>query len=110
MLSNHNKNASSFRIIEPKQFQQAQQIPIPLAQQIPILSVNKHHNNSFTNGAILFNDNHTPASFNSHSMSHQHLYQNQQHQNQQYQLQQRTRNLSDTDSSCIPGKYSKKNI
>jgi hypothetical protein len=142
MLSNHNKNVSSFRIIEPKQFQQAQQIPIPLAQQIPILSV-KTHNTSMSTNSLPLNSSssyetttatsspqqqHAGYNASAANMHQHHQYNNQYNhhqQQQQHQLQhhqqqhhhhhnhpqyQRTRNLSDTDSSCIPGKLNLKLI
>jgi hypothetical protein len=90
MLSNHNKNTSSFRIIEPKQFQQAQQIPLTLSQQIPILSINNMNNTTINNNTSSCNSNSNLANSNSF--------------NSKAQQQQRSRNLSDTDSSYIPGK------
>lgn len=79
MLSNHHQSSSSFRIIEPKRFQQAQQIPVSMSnQQIPILSMRSNQT---------YDNNSYPV----------------------YQQQApRVRNLSDTDSSYIPGKANKK--
>ena len=101
MISNHNKNSSSFRIIEPKKFQHAQQIPVSLSnQQIPILSVR-------SNSAV-------PTHSNFEYSNHHQQQQQQQYYQQQYSQQQsqqikhnntRVRNLSDTDSSYIPGKH-----
>lgn len=179
MLSNHhNQNMSSFRIIEPKPYQQAQQVPLAAAQQqVPIISnttqrtttptntmpstnsspmAMKHQmaNGSWTNGTSSSGVGTSLATFSAHelnnlngnsniginnnnnqllqqssvsianSLSHQQLYQQQPTQHQQYNQQQqalfnqqvphphaslhhlhtpRIRNLSDTDSSCIPG-------
>lgn len=119
MLSNHNKNQSSFRIIEPKQFQQAQQIPVQLSsQQIPILTIKNASNNNFTSSSNTLNDLSTNnKNIQFHNQYHQHHQQQQQHQHQAANNQQqynhhhhhhhhhRSRNLSDTDSSYIPGKF-----
>lgn len=118
MLSNHhNKNISSFRIIEPKQFQQAQQIPIPVAQQIPILSVKNPHINTSTkslpmmygvNGGGATGMNMGAVAGAPVSYEHPAAYMSNQSSssaNNHQQFQQRTRNLSDTDSSCIPGTF-----
>jgi len=165
MLANHNKNQSSFRIIEPKRFQQAQQIPVKLSsQQIPVLSSSNNlgedfvvnnsknlngsssslnfqystlgpntnrilnqNNNNNNNNQIYQGQYSSLQQFNASNSGHQHLqqqqyqpFQNQNHHNhhhsqhrQQHSQQQqqhqpqnhnRTRNLSDTDSSYIPGK------
>ena len=164
MLANHNKNQSSFRIIEPKRFQQAQQMPVKLSsQQIPVLSSSNNlgedfvvnnsknlngsssslnfqystlgpntnrilnqNNNNNNNNQIYQGQYSSLQQFNASNSCHQHLqqqqyqpFQNQNHHNhhhsqhrQQHSQQQqhqpqnhnRTRNLSDTDSSYIPGK------
>ena len=95
MLSNHNKNTSSFRIIEPKQFQQAQQIPLNLSQQIPILSINNMNNNNNNNNNKINNNNNNCNSNGNLANSNSSNSKTQQHL--------RSRNLSDTDSSYIPG-------
>lgn len=106
MISNHNRASSSFRIIEPKhnnqpQYQQAQQIPINLPHQIPILTIN--------NNRMISSNSANNLMYHQNSMMHQHNHhQQQQHYNpyqQQQQQHHRVRNLSDTDSSYIPGKY-----
>ena len=99
MISNHNRATSSFRIIEPKHhqmtsYQHAQQMPINLPHQIPILTIN--NNNQKTNHLVNSNSA-------TNLMYHQQQQQQQHFQQQQLQ-QQRIRNLSDTDSSYIPGK------
>lgn len=174
MISNHNQNMSSFRIIEPKPYQQAQQVPLNAVQQVPILSnsiMTSNGSSSWMNGGAgtsgcissgigagtssLTNNNNEIINANNqslqqssismtNSLSHQQLYQHQQqmlvnqqaaqsansmlhlqHFHQVPQLNnhisaaaasgnhhslsamhlqtQRIRNLSDTDSSCIPG-------
>jgi hypothetical protein len=100
MISNHNRATSSFRIIEPKHqmtsYQHAQQMPIHLPHQIPILTIN---NNQKPNNLVNSNS--------ANNLMYHHQQQQQQQQQQhfhQQQQQQRIRNLSDTDSSYIPGK------
>lgn len=165
MISNHNQNMSSFRIIEPRPFQQAQQVQIPIhavaaaattlvsssTPQSPppplppppppsstFLAANM--NTSTTTTTTTTSGGGSMSTFNSsqidqqqqqhqqnstlnvqqsssasitNSLSHHHLYQNGggsssmngivQHA---YHMQTptRVRNLSDTDSSCIPGR------
>ena len=156
MLSNHNTTNSSFRIIEPKRFQQAQQMPVKLSsQQIPVLST-KNDDSYATNNVANFNYPYSAPTNNmnaraSNNFSNNYQQQQQQHQQfqtERYQQQQqqqssnnphqfhpnqqyhqpakqhpnqhhshhnpsqnqhhphphhRSRNLSDTDSSYIPG-------
>ncbi len=128
MISNHNRNNSSFRIIEPKQqsppqYQHAQQTPVMMQQHIPILSLN---NNLQEFNSNIYNQN----QFNSNSNNNIHQINNglfMSRSNQKFQMQNnnhynnhngnnnitmpvqyqknssRIRNLSDTDSSYIPG-------
>ncbi|CAF0716070.1 unnamed protein product [Brachionus calyciflorus] len=107
MISNHNKNSSSFRIIEPRKFQHAQQIPVSLSnQQIPILSVR-------SNSAVPTSNSNFEFSSTNQQQQQYYQYQQQQQQQQQQQIKQnnyRIRNLSDTDSSCIPETTSESGI
>jgi hypothetical protein len=149
MISNHNRTSSSFRIIEPKsmpQYQQAQQMPINMPHQIPILTMNNKMSNSnnkssnissnSANSLMYLQNNpilqphHQYQQQQQFISSHHHHHQQQQQQNHyqqppmlqhhhqmpihhQHNQQQshshqqhihRIRNLSDTDSSYIPGK------
>lgn len=125
MLSNHNRANSSFRIIEPKQqsppqYQQAQQSSVNMLQQIPILSMN-HPNNNMDLQVGYQQPNAFPLQFNKSSpfnnstggyySSSRTSSQNNNHiqniNNPNHFVQKannRVRNLSDTDSSYIPGK------
>lgn len=109
MLSNHNTNQSSFRIIEPRHNSQP-----PLQQfgggggghQLPILNLSGSKTSSNNSPTENYSSNHSHQATFRHSpnnmmySAHQQQYS---HQPQHIQLQQRTRNLSDTDSSYIPG-------
>lgn len=131
MLSNHNRANSSFRIIEPKQqspphYQQAHQSSVNMLQQIPILSMNNPNNgmglqvgfqqpNLFpAHHSLQFNktspfNNSTGGYFSSSRTSSQNNNHIQNNNNQNHFVQKsnsRVRNLSDTDSSYIPGKSS----
>lgn len=126
MISNHNKNMSSFRIIEPKPYQQAQQVQIgQLAQQQIPMIINPSSGQQNGSPIALNPGRTTPNGFYvignnpnmlqqssvsiSNSFSQQHPFQNgayniqHHHQSHQQQTPPRIRNLSDTDSSCIPG-------
>lgn len=121
MISNHNRNNSSFRIIEPKQqsppkFQHAQQTPVNMIQQqIPILSVNNNSNShqSLNSANMYKNVNNHNGGFNNQMFlstsrsNHNIVPINVGHTNSvHYQKNSsRVRNLSETDSSYIPGKY-----
>lgn len=127
MISNHNKNMSSFRIIEPKPYQQAQQVQIAqlAQQQIPMIinpssgqqngsPIALNPGRTTPNGFFVIGNNPNMLQQSSvsisNSFSQQHPYQNggyniQHHQLHQQQTPPRIRNLSDTDSSCIPGKF-----
>jgi hypothetical protein len=125
MLSNHNKNLSSFRTIEQKQVHRAKQMPINYNQQEPILSFNNSaHTNDINckqNRSISLSSNINASNFYHHNQiqyNQHHQHQSNHHFNNTYNTnnninqhyhhqnhQHRTRNLSDTDSSCIPGKF-----
>ncbi len=135
MISNHNRNNSSFRIIEPKQqpppqFQHAQQTPILVQQHIPVLSMNNNfqgfqNNNLYNQNFNQFNNNnnnnniinnHTNNGFFMSQSNQKFQMQNNNNYNNninngismpvQYQKNSsRVRNLSDTDSSYIPGNF-----
>ncbi len=126
MLSNHNRANSSFRIIEPKQqsppqYQQAHQSSVNMLQQIPILSMN--------NNTMMSQQANFQQSLYSQQQLQQHQYNksspfnnstggyysssrtsSQQNNNNPNNFGQksgsRVRNMSDTDSSYIPGKFS----
>lgn len=109
MISNHNRNNSSFRIIEPKQqsplqFQHALQTPINLQQHIPILTTNQpnlYTPNSMNNS----NYNHSSSGnyLNSSRSHNSNIMNNNNSVHYQRNNSNRVRNLSDTDSSYIPG-------
>ena len=122
MLSNHNQSQSSFRIIEPKRFQHAQDdsrhMPV---QQMPNFWFpnNSNASNLSSQNANLSMMNNTNSNYefvnrnfhnNNSSLGSGYFFQQQQNQQQfniaqqQNQNQQpRLRNLSDTDSSYVPG-------
>ncbi|RNA00706.1 hypothetical protein BpHYR1_025246 [Brachionus plicatilis] len=93
MISSHNKR-TSFRIIEPKKFHHAQQIPVSLSnQQIPILTLRE--DNRINNGIqSSYHDNMTNDAYSDEQQLNLKEFTR--------QFPQRTRNLSDTDSSYIP--------
>jgi hypothetical protein len=142
MLSNHNQQASSFRIIEPRRYQPPQQpqqqdnlinnsslYHAPSGNSSSNLNNNANVNISNPSNFVDFVHNrsfHNSNSLNTSGQSSGYFYQQQQQQQQQQQIQQqqqqqnqhhqshhsiqnqnqqpRLRNLSDTDSSYVPGK------
>ena len=109
MISNHNRNNSSFRIIEPKQqsplqFQHALQTPINLQQHIPILTNNQpnlYTPNSMNNSH--YNHSSSGNYLNSSRSQNSNIHNNNNFQRNNNNSSNRMRNLSDTDSSYIPG-------
>ncbi len=118
MLSNHNKNHSSFRIIEPKRFQQAQQTPVKLSsQQIPVLShkndeYNNNNNSGSSNNVANFNYQYNANISQSRGLNNSftNSYQMQQQHNQERQpLYKQSSNsihqFSNTNSNPIHHQY-----
>lgn len=96
MISN---KSTSFRIIEPKKFHHAQQIPVSLSnQQIPILTLQENYKSSRKLSPQ--SENFSVDRYSSILKSEEQL-----NQKESRQCQQRSRNFSDTDSSYIPGKF-----